>query len=112
MKLTKRTLKKMINEVIQEVNIGGEDYTYPEDLQSIASRPDDEIVNDAIHTAESALEEWLSMATRDMPEDLVVKYKMIVDRLSTSMRQAALGAGGASSIRRKARSMTERKKRK
>ena len=69
-------------------------------------------MNDEIQTAESALEEWLGMATRDMPKDLVAKYEMIVNQLSNSMRQAALGAGGASSIKRKARSMAERNGRK
>ena len=40
MKLTQQALKKMIKEVIQEVEIGGETYTDPHDHQSIANRPD------------------------------------------------------------------------
>lgn len=112
MKLTQQTLKKMIQEMIQEVNIAGEDYTDPHDLQSIANRPDSDIVDDAIHTAESALEEWLTMATRGMPEDLVAKYEMIVDRLSKSMRRASVGVSDAGSIKGRARGMAERKKRK
>ena len=108
MKLTQQTLKKMIREMIQEVEIAGQEYE-AEDFGAIASRPDTDIVSDAIHTAEAALEEWLGMATRDMPEDLAAKYEMVVGRLSKSMRSIQHGEQG---LYKTARSMAERKGRK
>ena len=107
MKLTQKTLRKMIREAIQEVEIGGVEFGKgdidPENISSV------DIVNDAIIAAERALEKWLEETTRGMTDEMKEKYQMIVSSIERSMQDGALKGIGQQSkgTYDKAKSMVE-----